>query len=167
LTSAVDEGEWSASRPDGFTLEKIDPRYPLDKRLVGAQSRSGCYGEDKFFCPCRESNLGHPAHSPSLYRLSCLDPSTQNSLGNCSRRQMWSVPTSVYFRSYSRTYHLLEVVCYSSNSIDRYSLGWWRTFLRVRLISALWQHQDRFNPRSLAVMVLLLLLLLFGKVRFP
>jgi hypothetical protein len=38
-TSALDEGEWSASRP-----EAKDPRYPLYRRLVGPQSRSGHRG---------------------------------------------------------------------------------------------------------------------------
>jgi len=37
LTSALDEGECSVSRPSPFT-----PRYPLDRRLCGPQSRSGC-----------------------------------------------------------------------------------------------------------------------------
>jgi hypothetical protein len=42
LPSALDGGEWSASRPDrGKNL-----RYPLDRRLGGPQSRSRHCGED-------------------------------------------------------------------------------------------------------------------------
>jgi hypothetical protein len=44
LTSALDGDEWSASRP-GRTLPRgKDPRYPLYRRLVGPQSRSGRRG---------------------------------------------------------------------------------------------------------------------------
>jgi hypothetical protein len=46
LTSALVEGEWSASRPGRFTPEK-SPRYPLYRRLGGPQSRSGQHGEVK------------------------------------------------------------------------------------------------------------------------
>jgi hypothetical protein len=44
LTSALDGGEWSASRPGRFTPRE---RAPLDRRLGGPQSRSGCGGEEK------------------------------------------------------------------------------------------------------------------------
>jgi hypothetical protein len=50
-----------------YTLEN-GPRYPFDRRLGGPQSRSGPSGEDKNLLPCRESNPGRPAHSPSLRR---------------------------------------------------------------------------------------------------
>jgi hypothetical protein len=43
-TSALDRGEWSASRPGrALTLGK-DPRYPFYRRLGGPQSRSGHRG---------------------------------------------------------------------------------------------------------------------------
>jgi hypothetical protein len=46
LTSALDGGEWTASRPDHFTsMERT--RYPLDRRLGGRQNRSGRGGEEK------------------------------------------------------------------------------------------------------------------------
>jgi hypothetical protein len=35
LTSALDGGEWSASRPGRFNSGEITPRYPLDRRLGG------------------------------------------------------------------------------------------------------------------------------------
>jgi hypothetical protein len=37
LTSALDGGEWSASRPGRFTPQGKSPRYPLDRRLGGPQ----------------------------------------------------------------------------------------------------------------------------------
>jgi hypothetical protein len=48
LTSALDGGEWSASLPGRFTPGK-EPRYPLDRRLGGPQSRSGRRGEETIF----------------------------------------------------------------------------------------------------------------------
>jgi hypothetical protein len=41
LTSALNGGEWSASHPGRFTPGK-EPWHPLDRRLGGFQSRSGC-----------------------------------------------------------------------------------------------------------------------------
>jgi hypothetical protein len=41
MTSALDEGEWSASRPGRALAQGKDPRYPLYRRLGGPQSRSG------------------------------------------------------------------------------------------------------------------------------
>jgi hypothetical protein len=41
LTSALDRGEWSASRPGRTLLSEKDPRYPLDRRLGGLQIWSG------------------------------------------------------------------------------------------------------------------------------
>jgi hypothetical protein len=45
------------------------PRYPLDRRLVGPQSRYGHGGEEKTYHrhPCREQNPGRPA--PSLVSI--------------------------------------------------------------------------------------------------
>jgi hypothetical protein len=40
LTSALDVGDWTTSRPGRFTLKK-EPQCPLNKRLGGPQSRSG------------------------------------------------------------------------------------------------------------------------------
>jgi hypothetical protein len=46
LTSALDVGEWSASRPGRFTPRK-SLWYPLDRRLGGPQGRSGRGSEEK------------------------------------------------------------------------------------------------------------------------
>jgi hypothetical protein len=45
-----------------------DPRYPLDRRLGGPQSRSGPRG--KILCFCRGSKPGRPIRSQTLYCLS-------------------------------------------------------------------------------------------------
>jgi hypothetical protein len=47
LTSALDRGEWSASRPGSALPPGKDPQYPLDRRLGGLQSRSGRRGQKK------------------------------------------------------------------------------------------------------------------------
>jgi len=39
LTSVLDGGEWSGSCPGSW--------YPLDRRLSGPQSQSGCGGKEK------------------------------------------------------------------------------------------------------------------------
>jgi hypothetical protein len=51
LTSAIDGGEWSASRTSRFTPRGKNPLYPLDRKLGGPQSRSGHGGEEKDFQP--------------------------------------------------------------------------------------------------------------------
>jgi hypothetical protein len=44
LTSVLDGGEWSASRPGRALPRGKDPRYPLHSRLGGPQSWSGPRG---------------------------------------------------------------------------------------------------------------------------
>jgi hypothetical protein len=65
-TLALDVCEWSASRP-GRALAPggKGPRYPLDRRLGGPQSRSGHRGyRKKSFRLCRGSNLDCPVVQP-------------------------------------------------------------------------------------------------------
>jgi hypothetical protein len=50
LTSALDGGEWSASRPGRFTF-RVNLCYTLDRRLGGPQSRSVRGGKEKNFQP--------------------------------------------------------------------------------------------------------------------
>jgi hypothetical protein len=68
LTSALDGGDWSASRPGRFT--------------PGTQCLWGCLGptsgletleKRNISCPCLELNPGRPARSPSLNQLSYPD----------------------------------------------------------------------------------------------
>jgi hypothetical protein len=56
LTLVLDGGEWTVSRRGRFTPRAKSPRYPLDRRLGGPHSLSGCGGEEKNPCFCRESN---------------------------------------------------------------------------------------------------------------
>jgi hypothetical protein len=44
LTSALDGGEWSASRPGRALPRGKDPQYPLYRRLGGPQTQSGHRG---------------------------------------------------------------------------------------------------------------------------
>jgi hypothetical protein len=59
--------------PRPFYPQRKSPRYPLDRRLGGLQSRSGRGGEEKNWQPApgiEPQNTDSPAHSQSLYRLS-------------------------------------------------------------------------------------------------
>jgi hypothetical protein len=47
FTSALDGGKWSTSRTIRFTPGGKVPRYPVERRLSGPQSRSGRGGEDR------------------------------------------------------------------------------------------------------------------------
>jgi len=47
LTSALDGGVCSASRPGRFTRQRNSTYYPLDRRLGGLQSQSEHGGEEK------------------------------------------------------------------------------------------------------------------------
>jgi hypothetical protein len=47
LTSALNGGEWLASRSGRLIPQGKSPPYPLDRRQGGAQSRSGRGGEEK------------------------------------------------------------------------------------------------------------------------
>jgi hypothetical protein len=51
LTSALTGNEWSASRPKPLYPRGNSPRYALDRRLGGPQSRSGRRGEEKILDP--------------------------------------------------------------------------------------------------------------------
>jgi hypothetical protein len=59
LNSAVDRG------PQPLYLRAKSPRYPLDRRLAGPQSRSERSGEERKsqHCPYREVNPHRPARS--------------------------------------------------------------------------------------------------------
>ena len=63
-TSALEGGEGSASRP-GRTLPPAKTRYPLYRRLVGPQGRSG----RENLAPTGIRSPDRPARRQSLYRL--------------------------------------------------------------------------------------------------
>jgi hypothetical protein len=60
LDSALDGGEWSASRPDRFTSRERDPYTNWTRAGLDAVQ------ERKIFCLCQESNQSGPARSQSL-----------------------------------------------------------------------------------------------------
>jgi hypothetical protein len=68
LTSALDGGEWSASRHGRFIPQGKSLWYPLNRRLGGSQSRSGRGGEEKNSQPRRESNPRIPIVQPVAQR---------------------------------------------------------------------------------------------------
>jgi hypothetical protein len=72
LTFTLGGGYWSDLHFGHFTPEKRPPRYPLDRRLGGLQSRSGRGVKEKYFQPSPgiEPRLSdRPARSQSLLRL--------------------------------------------------------------------------------------------------
>jgi hypothetical protein len=50
LISALNDDDWSASRPGRFTPDG-KPRFPLYRRLGGPQSRSGRCGVENYLLP--------------------------------------------------------------------------------------------------------------------
>jgi hypothetical protein len=75
-TSALEGGEWSASRPGRALGPGKGPRYPLYRRLGGPQSRSGHRGyRKKSFRLSRGSNLDRPAVQPLARH--CTDSATR------------------------------------------------------------------------------------------
>jgi hypothetical protein len=63
LTSALDGGEWSASRRGGFiSVERVPGNHWIGG-WVGPSSGIDDAGKRKTTCICRESNSGNPAHS--------------------------------------------------------------------------------------------------------
>jgi hypothetical protein len=63
LTSVLDGGEWSASRPGRYTPGE-SPGCPLDKRLGGPQSRTGRRGVEKILDPTGTRTPTPPSSSP-------------------------------------------------------------------------------------------------------
>jgi hypothetical protein len=64
--------------------------------LGGPQGRSGGYGEDKFSCPCLESNPGRLCPSPFLWLVSIRNPISINNMS-------WRLYRSAYSRCFTVT----------------------------------------------------------------
>jgi hypothetical protein len=70
-TSALDEGEWSASRPGrAFTPGERTPGIHCTGGWVGPRAGLDTEDRGKIVCPRRGSNPGRPARSQTLYCLS-------------------------------------------------------------------------------------------------
>jgi hypothetical protein len=67
LTSALDGGEWSASRPSRDLPLGKGPQYPLNTRLGGPRAGLDAGARRKILCPCRGPNPDRPARSQTLY----------------------------------------------------------------------------------------------------
>jgi hypothetical protein len=74
LISAIDEGEWSASRPGHFTPRERAPGTPWIGDWVGRQSLSGRGGEEKNSQPLAvlEPPITHPVVQCYTIELSRL-----------------------------------------------------------------------------------------------
>jgi hypothetical protein len=72
LTSALEGGEWSTSRPCSFTPREGAPVTHWIGGLVGPSAGPDAVKKRKIL-HCRESNPCRPACSPSLCRLSYPD----------------------------------------------------------------------------------------------
>jgi hypothetical protein len=94
LTSALDEGEWSALRPSRFNPKGKRPQFPLDRRLAGPQSRSGRGGveENNFPLQVIESWPSNPYFVAILTELTrFLDPRVvhvESVVGKVARRHI-------------------------------------------------------------------------------
>jgi hypothetical protein len=69
LTSALDGGERSASRPGRFTPSERAPGTPWIEGWVGPRAVVDTVVKIKIPSTRRESNPDRPARSPALYRL--------------------------------------------------------------------------------------------------
>jgi hypothetical protein len=65
--SALDGGEWLASRPSCLTPGRESPHYPLDRKLGAHQNWSGCCGIQKNILPLPGVKLRLSSQSSSLY----------------------------------------------------------------------------------------------------
>jgi hypothetical protein len=69
LTSALDGGEWSASRPGRFTPRERASGTHWKGGWVGLRAVLDAVVKRKIPSTLRESNPDRPARSPALYRL--------------------------------------------------------------------------------------------------
>jgi hypothetical protein len=72
LTSTLDEGEWSASRPVRFNSMEGPPDTYCTGGWVGLRAGLDPWEKKKISCLRWEPNSGRPACSQSLYRMSYL-----------------------------------------------------------------------------------------------
>ena len=108
LTSAVDGGEWSTSRPGRFTPLK-ERWYVSNRRLGMPQSQSRRFGEDKILLPRAESQTSvHRAPSCPIGCCICLVVFNDvRDKQNCTR---WRSRRSVVHRYHNFNYfaHVLS-----------------------------------------------------------
>jgi hypothetical protein len=104
LTAALDGSERSNSHTGGFTPGERASGTHWIRGWVGPRADLGAVEKRKIFS-CRESNPGHPARSPSLYRLTY-----PNSLFNLFKSNLF-FPVNPLFRlsaSYPFSWFMIE-----------------------------------------------------------
>jgi hypothetical protein len=69
LTTALDGGEWSSSRPNPFTPGEVEPGTHGIGTWVSPRADVDTMEEKEISYSFWESNPGRSARSPSLYRL--------------------------------------------------------------------------------------------------
>jgi hypothetical protein len=69
LTSALDGGEWSDSRPGRFTPGEWASGIQWIGSWMGTGAGLDAMEKRKTSCSCQELNPGRPARTPSLYRI--------------------------------------------------------------------------------------------------
>jgi hypothetical protein len=90
LTSAVDAGEWSASRPGRALPPRKGPPVPIVQEVGWAPELVWTQGaRRKILCLCRGSNSDRPAPSQTLYCLSYIG--SNNCLPQLTLCKYWEI----------------------------------------------------------------------------
>jgi hypothetical protein len=109
MTSPLERGEWSASRPGRALFPGKGPRYPLDRRLGGPRSSLGTKVRDKILLPLPGSNLDRPVvqsvarHYTDWATPAPLDAEARGKTLCCCRASNLGRPVcnwALYFPSY-------------------------------------------------------------------
>jgi hypothetical protein len=94
-TSALDGGEWSASRPGRALAPEKGPPVPIVQEAGWAPEPVWTQRtKEKIFCPCRGSNPDRPVVQPVVFRA--------NTSTNCDKYNIWtkhSAYQNIYFIS--------------------------------------------------------------------
>jgi len=67
LFPALHGGQWSASCHGHFTINERSLKYPVNRRLGGSQTQSGCFGEENYLLPLNNNSMVicHTAWTPN------------------------------------------------------------------------------------------------------
>jgi hypothetical protein len=129
LTSALIEGEWSASRHGRFTALGKSLRYLLDRRLGGPQRQCGRRGEEKNSWNYRDSNSDPSVVQPITRRYT--DYAIPNLSSLCTESLIFTVYVIVV---------IINACCYSgwcwiSDSLRQcffFNFHCWRVVLVIK-----------------------------------
>jgi hypothetical protein len=110
LTSVLDGGEWSASRPGCFAPGERVPGTHWTGGWVKLRANLNAVEWRQVSCPCRESIPSRTAHSPSIYRLSysgSCHTKFPPIFGNCVCVDYVSLLVLVFMSLWPATFHPL------------------------------------------------------------